>query len=69
MRIPPYKKLTAGTIVAAIIGGLVMLAVVSLGWGWLFMVIAGACGWHIPLVPVCWAIGVGIAVLIEAVKS
>ena len=68
MRVPTPRNLTAADGLATIVIAAVILAVIGLFWGWIFMVIAGICGWHIPLCPVAWAIGVGIALLLGARK-
>lgn len=51
---------------------LLIIALIAAGaalWGWLFMVIAGACGWHIPFIPAGWAIGAGIMAIIGAINN
>lgn len=51
-----------------VLTAIIVFGIVSAFWGWLFMVIVGACGWHIPFLPVGWAIGAGIVMLTGGVS-
>lgn len=41
----------------------IILALSACFWGWIFMLIAGACGWHVGFFPIAFFIGLGISLV------
>lgn len=55
--------------IKAVLLVLVLVVLYSLFVGWLFMLGAGACGWHIPLFPVGLIFGFAIGTLLSALQQ
>jgi len=51
------KTLDGNGCLAVIIVIALVWVISAFWWGWLFMVITGACGWHIPYFPTGVAFG------------
>lgn len=58
-------KIVGGGLLAVLLA----LAIGSLAWGWIIMLIAGICGWNIPFLPTSVALGAGVTLLLSSVSK
>lgn len=56
-------KITGVSLTVVLVVTGIILALSAAFWGWIFMLIAGACGWHVGYFPVSFFIGLGISLV------
>lgn len=68
MSVPRKTAVGGGALLLLLLVIAVAIVLGGLFWGWLFMVIAGAAGWHIGF-GTAFLFGIGIAAVIGAIKG